>query len=969
MNSDTTSSSSSHSQMDGKNPQIDKLRGMLNLGTPGSPEETPPVFTFQRQRDVEINWKEIYEGVEGKDSTGSIKAIREYFETGWWGTSETSDTLLQKLVYSDQIPPDKQKDWGIRELKPGPGNLEVWTGPSAKPEPEKLDKGVLFRHKPSGRMYHAIEVEGSTLPITDFEKKTPYNTAWISKIAGVEMVFESKDAAEKFCVQFSEIDLRPSIIARRYNELKVMLGLAKSVSDALPPIDADKLKALIDAGTDVDEIARLQQKYARIKKNVADVENERERLASIAENMGLILCTEKREIKSPDGKTIIRTLEEGKIYLPYQHKVTWTTTHTRQQLRWAFFFFYHKPVTFTRQHVEVITDYEPVNTSVDLLMRWREDHMKNNPQDEVIVLQQAGKRFVAADGSPLRAIMDRCDLDESFRRRCVALLPIFEESLTGDRVLAKYHVFKHPLPGITPAIMPRLTLEESLSYRTVWDGILLGELANTINLAPGEQRTIHVRKAYKRETSVSRTAVSIFDVNRAESSDLATEMERIARQERERSSNLQTETSASGGAFGVTASASVKAGVTTSAKEFGQSMARVAKNAATSVTQQNREEVTTSSTLQTTVETTEETTAEIRNINEGRTLNLMFYRLYNRYKGGLYMEGLQFNLIPSVETIAGSGIFEAETYSAAELDKVLEKLQKNPLMLDLDRWAELRLRKTVLNKLYNLLKEEYGDDPDEEVDKPQFKAEADQETPLMSAAQPKLSVNVLQLKSLNAAVTLETLIESAENQPTKTAAQSKSPKDNQKEFEESKQKVEDFQGLFNKVLRTSIAALKTKHQIEPVNLLVGSGGLYLDANVGALPSTEPYSEEMRKREIWMRDAEIFATRSKGVLQQAQASQITGGNFLTSIHVDWENLNQLTLGLNTSIEPGDWQLQVGGEVKGKVSGDQAVNMIRFTWKNKQEWLNMPDLKQRVELYNPESSRVIRFPMVASAEEVE
>ena len=241
-------------------------------------------------------------------------------------------------------------------------------------------------------------------------------------------------------------------------------------------------------------------------------------------------------------------------------------------------------------------------------------------------------------------------------------------------------------------------------------------------------------------------------------------------------------------------------------------MARVAKNAATSVTQQNREEVTTSSTLQTTVETTEETTAEIRNINEGRTLNLMFYRLYNRYKGGLYMEGLQFNLIPSVETIAGSGIFEAETYSAAELDKVLEKLQKNPLMLDLDRWAELRLRETVLNELFNLIKKEYGDDPDKEADKPESRVEADQKTPLMSAAQPKLSVNVLQIKSLNAAVTLGTFFESAENQPKKIVAQSKSLKDIQKEFEESKQKVGDIQKLFDTVLRTSIATLETKNQ-------------------------------------------------------------------------------------------------------------------------------------------------------------
>jgi hypothetical protein len=485
--------------------------------------------------------------------------------------------------------------------------------------------------------------------------------------------------------------------------------------------------------------------------------------------------------------------------------------------------------------------------------------------------------------------------------------------------------------------------------------MVLGELANTINLAPGEQRTIHVRKAYKREATVSRTAVSVFDVNRAESADLATEMERIARQERERSTNLQTETSASGGAFGVTASASVKAGVTTSAKEFGQSMARVAKNAATSVTQQNREEVTTSSTVQTTVETTEETTAEIRNINEGRTLNLMFYRLYNRYIGGMYMEGLQFNLIPSVETIAGSGIFEAETYSAAELNKVLDKLQQNPLMLDLEPEAELRLREIVLKELFNLVTKEYGDQ-EEEAGKLMLGAQAGQTMPMTLA--PSLSVNVLPLKGFSTPLILKSAFASGENQPKM-----------KRSAEEWKNNLKDIQERLDMVLRTSVATLKTKQQIEPVNLMVGSGGLYLDARVGALPSTEPYSEEMRQREIRMRDAEIFATRSKGVLQQARASQITGGAFLTSIHPDREKLNRLTLGLNTFIEPGDWQLQVDGEVKGKVSEDQAVNMIGFTWKEKQEWLNRPDLKQHIELYNPESSRVIRFPMTESAEQVD
>jgi hypothetical protein len=235
----------------------------------------------------------------------------------------------------------------------------------------------------------------------------------------------------------------------------------------------------------------------------------------------------------------------------------------------------------------------------------------------------------------------------------------------------------------------------------------------------------------------------------------------------------------------------------------------------------------------------------------------MFYRLYNRYKGGLYMEGLQFNLIPSVETIAGSGVFEAEAYSAAELDKVLDKLQQNPLMLDLDSEAELRLRKTVLKELYNLITKEYGNQ-EEKADKLGHAAKAGQKMPLTSAAQPRLSVNVLPIESLDAAVTLRTVYNmSAKPHP--------------------KEDVEQIQENLDYLLRTAVANLKTTLQIEPVNLMVGSGGLYLDASVGALPSTEPYSEEMRKREIRMRDAEIFATRSKGVLREARAKRIVAGD--------------------------------------------------------------------------------------------
>jgi len=109
-------------------------------------------------------------------------------------------------------------------------------------------------------------------------------------------------------------------------------------------------------------------------------------------------------------------------------------------------------------------------------------------------------------------------------------------SMMADRMSGEF--FKKPLPGILPTMLPRLALEESLSYRISWQEMQLGELISSINLAPGEERQVTMTRAFERETTVSRSTTSVFDISQTDSTDLATEMENQSRQESQQSQNL-----------------------------------------------------------------------------------------------------------------------------------------------------------------------------------------------------------------------------------------------------------------------------------------------------------------------------------------------------------------------------------------------------------------------------------------------
>ena len=979
----------------GSNTGNTALATRLEMNLPGSLADAPPTLAFDRVREVDLPWAALIEAM-GRHKDGAMTGtapLRSYFERSWWSEDRPKPAAedLQKLV-----------DDGLITILPGSGDNaatffsygEVTEDDKTVPKGEPVTAGIVLRHGVSGRHY-LIETTEEDGKAGDVATPEGYADFWENRAEAATMVFASEADVADSQTRFEELDLRAIFIERRFRELKIMQEVVTAASAKA----AGALDGILEQGAGPDlnfeAMDAVQARYVSIRLGPYRIRRSLLQLKRQAAQMGYLLflgdepdmrvttpatdgepAVYGMSVKFPDGED--KDVLAGELYTTFRRQCAYTVTHEKSIVRnigesivYGFKRLFggkteKRTTTYSETRSKIVKDYRKVDTATDPLSKRALEYRAQGR--EVFVFNETPAGYLTDDGMSLANVMTRCDLDEDYRRKCVVMLPVYEQGFSIERPVVAYNIFERPLPGILPSRLPRLFIEEALSYRTAWKGTELGELVNAINLAPGEEREISITQSFQEERASSETRTSVSELNSSSNTDMATEMETIARTENEFSAHAEGSQEASaggplGGAITGSVSSKFSYGASDTLKSFNQSMNKVAKKAATSISKKARLDVSTTSSTTTTVSTSDSTVIRMSNINKGRTLNLMFYRVYNRYATGLFVENIGFGVTSGVELIAGSGVYETRTFRPDRIGEMLDMFKRTPLPFNNAPSAMAQYQSTILDTVLRQLETEYLAAPAQDgAGEEDAAARGDGDTaPLTALKAPETlggSSNVVKMASHLA----ETIFGPARAAPAaKKGLMSAAPVD-QAALDKRIAQVEP--GLQEIELASAPLGGDTG---KGSDLLIASGGLYLDALVGSRPSTEPYSEEMRAQEVRKSAAEVVRSEAEAQYSLAQARRIArmpasgnpAGNLLTGVHVLEEpGLNLLTLGFLLPLPSGQWVVCVDGEpvTDGEIPQDQlqrtsvVLKLSRRPPHRKPDWAKAPDLMRRVTVRN-------------------
>jgi hypothetical protein len=469
---------------------------------------------------------------------------------------------------------------------------------------------------------------------------------------------------------------------------------------------------------------------------------------------------------------------------------------------------YHRINVPYEDYIEVSFNNDPIQEEINRLKGLgKEIHLIHKRDDE----------FYDNNGIPLSLIMKYCEDDDAFRRKCVIVVPFYEQILSGYNYELGANFYSNPLSGIIPTMLPEISFLEDLTYKLDWFGTEIGELVDSINLAPGEARNISLSAKFTETKTSSDSYKSISDLNITTTNDLSTEFQN------EISRNVVKNESFGGKAgFEMDGfSAEANGSSNTTITDFSRQFSKVAKKASENISKRLTTEINSSKTSTFQIDESSSRTSTISNINQGRTLNLFIYKLYNKYYSGIYLNKLQVSLTSSVELVYGSGLYNRSDYnlSEGELSIFFQQL-KNYLY-----FFPESVSKHIEEKISKFLRGELEGYTESDVNKERISDEA--------ITYP-ISIRGNQSFEDEDATEKEKLVEMIDN--------------------------------------ISYGGKNLRRE----ELILPSGGYYIDSMVGLNPATEEYSEKMRDLEKLKKTEEVEKIANENELIKTKIKLLENG---------------------------------------------------------------------------------------------
>lgn len=861
-------------------PGTRSLGDALVLSGPYNVSEAPNAYSFARSNTININasdWTAILNKLGVPVAATNSALLRVYVETAWHVAGrEPTDTEIDLNTF------DLVQEWPAyvpdistarNTVTTGSDHPTFFTGrmvdyklPPETDEVVLIEKGCVFQIPTKGgvRWYQPIVVTdtATTYPlIADF--KTGWDAQW-EKVTALVQVFypgakpadvpgqqsATADSIRKARTHFPAVEnvrADAARIARQYrsllNEEELATSLSAKASDVSRAIQTSP----------VEVIPALISQFRDLKNFGSELQTKKRQLADAASDLNFHLFTAPTPIivyKDGSGTPVELLLKEGDLYVKSSKTVGWTTYQTVTSSNSGFFGIgasnrsWQVPIynskTFDYYEAAVI-DYDPW---VEVLELYK------NRGYNTFLFQYTDHGLLSADGSTPSEILNLCHQNEDFRVRCVIALPQKEISLIGETFVVGYNLFVRPVPDIVVTSFPELSLRERLSYRFTWTGVSVGELSTTIPLSPGEQREVTLKTSERYNSTRSETATSLIDITRIDRADFETVFEKEVRKENETTTSFGG--NVSGSYAGISGSANFSKTNTT--KEVARQLNRSVQRASQEVNRRSKEErtISVSESIETTRENT--TTFRVRNINEGSTLNIAFYRLYNAYDSILKLDEFEYVVRGGRSIFASTDLVDEVVFARDKLAGLVEWLTTDGRFpFDISRLTKAQ-KAAFAAELHAKVLEKYKEYPPKPVEVDGTDPQLFMSTTPDAKVVRDQQITALQEKFRTAADSF--LV--APGAPTVLLV------------------ADDLQALLQDKEDADDGLIGLPFWNERSSFAYDSGGLYVDVYVGQRPATEKYSENMRRLEERRVEGEnrLLAARAR-YLEARTAKQVVG----------------------------------------------------------------------------------------------